>query len=281
MKKFAILTMDVEDLYHLDYVKISKSSYEYSMLDGINNFAQILDKYKINANFFVVADIVNRTKNILNELINSGSRIGSHSMYHNKPNTLSTKLFEKNLILSKEIIQDTLSTKVDGFRAPCFSLDDERLKIVKGNGFLFDSSKINFKQHPLYGSLNLEEFSKLNDSVYKYERFYEFEVSTLNLLDFNFPVSGGGYLRIFPWWLMKKLISSYLKKNNIYTLYIHPFELSNKVIPKIHNLSYKSNLRMRLGRKSTMKKIDLLISLLKENGFEFLTFEDVIKYYEK
>lgn len=276
MKKYAVLTMDVEDLHHLDYISISKKESRYSMLDGLNNFAEILDKNNINGNFFVVGEIIKKTKFILNELIKTGSSVGSHTMYHKKPNNISINDFKEDLILSKNIIEQVLSCPVNGFRAPCFSLDDERLSIVRNSGFLYDSSKINFNHHPLYGDLKLNGFNKIFDNIYEQDGFYEFEISTHKISNYNLPISGGGYLRIFPWLITRRLIESYLKNNNFYCLYIHPFELSNKTIPKIKNLDFKNNLRMRLGRETTFSKIDLLIKLLKKHGFEFVTFEEVI-----
>ena len=47
MKKYAVLSMDIEDWYHLDYIKeTTKSDRQYSMLDGFDNFQNILMNQK-------------------------------------------------------------------------------------------------------------------------------------------------------------------------------------------------------------------------------------------
>ena len=76
-------------------------------------------------------------------------------------------------------------------------------------------------------------FEKISECVFKDESFFEFEATTLRVLNKNVPISGGGYLRILPWSLMKFFLLKHIAKNNIYTFFIHPFELSNKQIPFI------------------------------------------------
>ena len=109
----------------------------------------------------------------------------------------------------------------------------------------------------------------------------EFELPTAKLMNRCIPISGGGYLRIFPWLLMKKLISDFLKNNQTYFLYIHPFELSNRVAPIIDNVGFLKNLRFKYGQTETPNKLNKLIDLLKSNGFEFVTFKQLMEIAKK
>ena len=120
---------------------------------------------------------------------------------------------------------------MEGYRAPCFDIDRQRLEKVKEVGYLFDSSRISFDDHPLYQTINIDGFDKVANSIYKLDNFFEFQVSTNRILNKNIPISGGGYLRILPWQLSKNLIKSYLQTGDLYILYIHPFELSLKSNP--------------------------------------------------
>ena len=85
-------------------------------------------------------------------------------------------------------------------------------------------SRIDFGDHPLYGSIDMAGYEKRFNAVYQNDYFIEFEATTLSALGKNIPIPGG-YLRLFPWLLMK-FVSQYLKSNDIYVFYIHPFELS-------------------------------------------------------
>ena len=121
-------------------------------------------------------------------------------------------------------------------------------------------------------------FKKCSSEVYRNEDFFEFQISTLPLGGKQIPISGGGYLRIFPWLLMKNLLSKYLKKEELYVLYIHPFETSslpNPVYPEEASLANK--VRFSLGRPSVFKKLSKVIKLLQENDYQFTTFANLRK----
>ena len=104
---------------------------------------------------------------------------------------------------------------------------------------------------------------------------------TTKLFGNNIPIAGGGYLRIIPWLLMNKLISNFLKDNQTYFLYIHPFELSKKATPKIGNVGLLKNLRFKYGQRYTPQKLNKLISLLKSNDYEFVTFKSLMQIATK
>ena len=75
---------------------------------------------------------------------------------------------------------------------------------------------------------------------------------------------------------MKNLIDNYLKKNQTYFLYIHPFELSKKALPEVDNISFLKNFRFKYGQIKTSEKLNKLIELLKANDFEFVTFKNLM-----
>jgi hypothetical protein len=186
--------------------------------------------------------------------------------------------FREDLKKSRGVLQDAIGAPVEGYRAPCFSVDRARLDMVRGAGFAYDSSYIPFTGHPLYGRIDMTGFSRSSDGVYHNGDFFEFEVSTLRLAGKSIPVSGGGYLRIFPWLLMGAMINRYLKIHTLYTLYIHPFELSSRQsVPLPPETSWASRMRFNLGRSSTRRKLLSLISLLKSRGFQFTTFSALRK----
>ena len=160
-----------------------------------------------------------------------------------------------------------------GYRAPCFSLDRERLDIVKDIGFSYDASRIEFGNHPLYGSIDMSGYEHLSKMIYRSGDFMEFEATTLPVLGKNIPISGGGYLRLFPWLIMKTLINQYIKKNDLYVLYIHPFELSQLPVPAVPNTTTTlTKFRYLHGRNQVISRIKKLVNLLRSNGYSFTTF---------
>ena len=73
MKPTAILTMDIEDWYHLDYFNTSKCNVEYSLLDGLDIYRELLDNYKIKSSFFVVGEIADHIDTKLRKLKKGGT----------------------------------------------------------------------------------------------------------------------------------------------------------------------------------------------------------------
>ncbi|MDA7934092.1 polysaccharide deacetylase family protein [Akkermansiaceae bacterium] len=278
-RKVAVISMDVEDWYHLDYFDKSRCDQEIknSMLDGVSVFLKILEEHQIKATFFVVGEIVQSFRHVLLKIKEAGHEIASHTYSHQRPLALSYSDFDKELKESKMILESVIGGEVNGFRAPCFSMDRDCLERVRSAGYLYDSSRIDFSHHPLYGSIDMDGFSADLKGHYYNDNFHEFEVSSLKIWNRSIPVSGGGYLRIFPWIVMKHLLKRYLKDADFYVLYIHPFELSERGCPPLPSTtSALSRQRFNYGRASVPKKLSKLINLLGNSGFEFRTFRDFL-----
>lgn len=278
MRKYAVLSMDVEDWYHLDYFKKEECDQSQSTLDGLDVYLDILDQYNIKTTFFIVGELVEILKDKIKLIKEKGHEICLHSYAHTRPLNLSLEDFRKDTITGIDTFKEVSDIDVKGYRAPCFSLDRDRLEILRELGFNFDSSKIKFDAHDLYGRIDLNDFNDFNTNIYKQDDFYEFEASTVEVFGKNLPVSGGGYLRIFPWTLTKALLKKYFKTNKHYFFYIHPFEFSrNYDINVPENTDFKTKIRFNKGRKSVENKMHKLIKLLKDNDYTFVTFNQILK----
>lgn len=281
MKKYAVLSLDVEDWHHINYLSDLNFDKSYSMLDGLNNYLEIIDQYDIKSTLFTLSSIAPNIKDELIYAIKNNHEVGSHGVEHQLPLSLSQNGFIEDAIKSKRDLEDITGTEILGYRAPCFSLNNELFEQLKKIGFNYDSSAINFTKHQYYGNIDLSSFTKKIDNVYQLGPMTEFELPTTRIFGNTIPISGGGYLRIFPWWIMNKLISDFLKKNQTYFLYIHPFELSKKALPKVNDLSLLKNFRFKYGQSSTALKLIKLISLLKSNEYEFVTFRSLMEIVKK
>lgn len=277
MKK-AVLTLDVEDWYHLDYFDRNKCDTSTSLLDGLDVYVEFLKSLSLPSSFFVLGEIAEKKIEFFKNLSKTGHDVGSHGWNHVRPMTLPVDEFRADLKRSVEIMKEINDERDFGYRAPCFSLDRERLDIVRDSGFSYDSSRIDFGDHPLYGSINMDGYEKITRTIYRFEEFMEFEATTFPIMGKRIPISGGGYLRLFPWTLMKTLISRYLKLNDLYVLYIHPFELSKLDLPVIpRSTSNLTKFRFSHGRKSVLDKITKLVNLLHSKGYSFTTFKEIRK----
>lgn len=270
--------MDIEDWHHLDYFQNGDCDRQSSMLDGLDEYVAILNEFKVKSSFFVVGELVTPLGDALKRLLEQGHDLGLHTHRHIRPISQPVAEFRLDLQQAIRIYQEVLSQAPEGFRAPCFSLDRERLDIVAQSGFNYDSSRIDFAGHPLYETLDLTGFDSVCPMVYRQNQFFEFEVSTLPVLGKRIPVSGGGYIRIFPWCIMRRFILSYLRHSSVYVMYIHPFELSLRRTPPLPDgTGPLTTFRFLHGKHSVAMKLRKLISLLINSGFEIVTFSELRK----
>lgn len=278
-KKYAVLSMDVEDWYQLYYF-MGKANTSYSMLDGFENYVELLNKSGVKTTFFVLSSVAEQIKSTIKYAVSCGHEIACHGKSHTRPVELSPEDFESELAEAKAHLEDICGMQVVGYRAPCYGIDNERYEIVKKVGFKYSSSKMDVKGHPLYGELDLNEFSQPMQGIYTKDGMVEFALSTQELLGKNIAVSGGGWIRLLPWKpLMKPLINKYLHSSQLYTLYIHPFELSKVPMPKVPKTGMLTNLRARRGLGKQEPRIEELIGMLKKNYFEFATFGELAQNF--
>lgn len=273
-KKIAVLSMDVEDWYHLYYF-LGKADNSYSMIDGFETYVELMNKYDIKTTFFVLSELADNIKHQLRYAVSCGHEIACHGKRHIRPIDISCEEFRAEIIDAKQKIEDIIGKEIKGYRAPCYGIDNERYKIVEDVGFKYSSSKMNVKGHPLYGELNLDEFNQINDGIYTKSGMTEFALSTQKIFGKDIAVSGGGWIRLLPWKVfMKPLVNRYIKNSNTYFLYIHPFELSKKEMPAVNNTGLMINLRARIGRNNVEKRIECIINMLKSYNYSFTTFEN-------
>ena len=275
MKK-VILSLDVEDWFHLDYFDRSECSVSDSLLDGLEAYVELLESLSLPSSFFVLGEIAEKKLSFFKDLVAKGHDVGSHGWDHVRPMTMSVDAFQNDVLRCSRVMQDINGTSAFGYRAPCFSLDRERLEILRSSGFAYDASRIDFGNHPLYGSIDMSGFEKPAEFIFRDGGFFEFEATTLELLGKNIPISGGGYLRLFPWPLMRQLLLRHIAKSNIYTFYVHPFELSHRptpVLPKSTPLL--TRFRFSLGRKEVKSRIERLVDMFGSNGYQFTTFSSL------
>ena len=277
-KKVALLSMDVEDWYHLDYIE--KKPSQLSMLDGFDHFISFVDEHNIPTTLFILTDLLPKLNSKLKNAMNNGHELALHGTSHKRPLEMTLSEFKNDCRKAINVFNENLSKIPLGYRAACFSLDRQRLDILKNNFHLsYDSSRMDFDLHPLYGSLNMNGFKRLTKCVYVKEKFSEFELPSIKFFGRTLPISGGGYLRILPWFIMSFLIKRYIRKNSFFSIYIHPFEMSVKKPPSINGIGILNTFRFKYNINKVPTKMKKLVSLLKKEGFEFMTHNQAQNYY--
>ena len=180
--RHAWLTVDLEEWYDLDYLKNYRlKDSPVRVLPQIFDFLDMLDAEGVKATFFCVAEIAQENADILREIVRRGHALGCHGLDHELLTGKTAEQFEYEAAEAKRIIEQAAGVPVTGYRASCFTMDRRKLEICRKLGYTYDSSRIRFKQHPLYRDLDLYDFTEAEDLVHIHENFSEYEVPTLDI----------------------------------------------------------------------------------------------------
>lgn len=274
MKKYAVISMDVEDWYHT-YFPEEDVDRSVSLLDGLDVALEIMDKKNIKGSFFVVGEIADVLGIKLREMDANGHDIACHNWKHLRPVTMSLEEYKEQLLKAKNKLEDILGHEVYGYRAPSFGIDDDHFETMVKCGFKYDSSKLKPQKSKKYGELKLKGFDEIHPCIYRRNGFTEFEVSTQKIGDMNMLL-GGGYIRMLPWLFMKHMTMNYLKTGKPYVMYIHPIDLSHVPMPKVSGESFDRYLRTHIGRGDMVRRFQAVIKMLEHEGYEFVTFRELL-----
>lgn len=268
-----VISVDVEDwfcVYNFESV-ISKDEWEKMEFRAHKSTLKILDlfdKKKTKGTFFVLGWIANKSPDLIKEIEIRGHEIGLHTYSH----SLITKLTESELEREIEnglnaIYKSGIKQKVIGFRAPSFTITEKTLwaiDILVKYDFKYDSSIFPIGFHPDYGINNAPL------KIYKIrENFYEVPLTVLNYFGKKIPCCGGGYFRLYPYWLTKYFIKSVNKENRPVIFYLHPWELDTEQ-PRI-----KISVLKRFRHYNNIKKTEFKLTKLLSD-FKFTTIKNII-----
>lgn len=267
------MTVDLEDYFcDLDFAEWSK--YESRILDTTQTLLDLFDKHNVTATFFTLGHIAEKFPGLIEKIVQKGHEIGSHSYAHLDIRKSTKEQFESDLIKSLKILEKTSGGKINGFRAPYFSIDhntfwafDIMRKYLK-----YDSSIFPVKT-PLYGlpdaPRNIYRPSRknplINDDL---EDFIELPPATHAMpIVGNIPIAGGFHLRFLPYWYIRYGIRKLNKKGDPAICYIHPKDLDANM-PKIPEYKW----HYYHGLRNALEKYQNLLS-----DFRFGSVRDVIK----
>ena len=270
----AFLTVDLEEWYHLDYLKGYRCRESgVRVLPQIFDFLDMLDDEGVKVTFFCVGEIADENAAILREIVRRGHALGCHGLDHGLLTDKGLDQFADETQRARAMIEAAAGQRITGYRASCFTMERDKLDVLRQMGFTYDSSKIRFAQHPLYRNLDLTGFQQADDLVYALDGFTEYEIPTLDIRGYSIPISGGGYLRLFPFWLLRILLGLYARRHDNFTIYVHPFELTDLPLPLPKGLGRATRFRCLVGRRGNLKKLRRVIRWLKKRGARFLTLE--------
>lgn len=225
------MTVDVEDWFQVSVFRhvIAYKDWgnqESRIIGNISRILRIFEEHDVKATFFVLGWIAERYPEVVVTIKKYGHEVGTHSYAHKLIYENSRDDFASDLDKSIRILQAITGDDIIYYRAPNFSINRRcmwALEELAVRGIEYDSSIFPIK-HDIGGMVNMPRipfFMRFKNG----RRLNEFPLSTLELWGENIPISGGGYLRLLPYWFIR----SGIKKNNRtglpVVIYFHPWEI--------------------------------------------------------
>ena len=205
-----ILTIDVEDWFHILEVEATPSVHGWDQLESRveKNFLRLLDEIdsaEVTATCFFLGWVAERFPNLVKEAVRRGHEIASHGYAHQLVYSQSPEEFAKDIERSKQVLEDVSGKPVTGYRAPGFSITRDTewaFEKIAAAGFKYDSSVFPAKRgHGGIEDGELAPYWMETDAG----PLLEIPVTVIPLLGQRVCAFGGGYLRLAPYALISKL----------------------------------------------------------------------------
>ena len=185
----------------------------------------VLEERGIKATMFVLGWVAERNKILVKRIVDAGHELASHGYGHELVTVQNPQEFREDVSRAKKILEDIGGEPVLGYRAPTFSITKETewaLPILVEEGYRYDSSVVPIV-HDYYG------IPGANPAIHTLKTdsgpIVEVPPSTCEFAGLKIPIAGGGYFRLFPYPLLKKLLRRVEAQGQPLIMYLHPWEL--------------------------------------------------------
>ena len=185
----------------------------------------LLEARGIHATMFVLGWVAERHKGLIRRIVESGHELASHGYAHELITGQTPPVFREDIRRAKHILEDIGGRPILGYRAPTFSITKESewaLPILVEEGYHYDSSIMAFV-HDYYGiSGAIPTIHTISTDA---GPIWEVPPSTYKWAGLTIPVAGGGYFRLLPYRLLKRLLRRVESQGHPLVMYLHPWEL--------------------------------------------------------
>jgi polysaccharide deacetylase family protein (PEP-CTERM system associated) len=223
---------------------------------------ELLAKHNATATFFTLGWIADKHPELVRRIADAGHEVASHGWWHRKVTTLSRNQFREDVYSSRMILEQVSGRPVIGYRAPSFSITpgfEWAFDVLLETGHRYDSSLFPIKRMN-YG------YPKTPPIPHIIHRdrgdLIEFPLATTRFGKLQVPAAGGGYLRQFPFGIIRRAFREHTEAGMPAVFYIHPWEVD----PNQPRLEVPMLTRVRHYRNLT-RTASLIDRLLSEFRF--------------
>ena len=275
-----LLSFDIEEWFQVENLRpifphASWDRVPSRVVAATRSILEILAEHDCRATFFVLGCVADKEPALVKDIADLGHEIASHGYWHVLPTQLSPAEFRDDALRARKTLEDITGLPVTGYRAPSFSLTHEHLAILAECGYRYDSSAHPFTLHDRYARLdNLG--SPLRPGVY----LTPFDIVELSLPverigPLQLPISGGGYFRLYPAPLFRRLVRRAILRDGHHLLYLHSWEFDPDM-PRVKVPGFGSAFRHYNNLSRTVLRMRHFVALMDSLNATYLTMNDFV-----
>jgi len=221
-------TVDVEDWFHPQNLQSAIgqegwSSCELRIVENTRRLLDVLERFKVEATFFVLGWVAERAPFLVREIDEAGHEIACHGYSHTLLTRMTADSFRSDLERALDVTSPLVGAPIIGYRAPTFTINRATMwaiDVLKDHGMVYDSSVYPIGCHPDYGMPDAPL------SIYRHENsLIEVPLSCIEILGQCIPCGGGGYFRLFPYPVFKRMLKACNSAGRPVVFYLHPWEI--------------------------------------------------------
>jgi len=250
--------VDLEEWFHVCGVTTDYSdpatwdSAPSHVVEDTETLMRLLDETGSKGTFLTVGWVAAKHPDLIRRLAAAGHEIGCHSYYHRLVYELSPEEFDADIGACVQVLRDVSGQPVTAFRAPGFSMKREcfwAYPILRRHGIDVDVSIVPARRdHGGVEGFRRDPFLLRTEAG----AVRCFPVSVVTIAGRTIPFSGGGYLRLFPEWLIEAGYRQNQRAGRPGMSYIHPREINPDQprlrLPRLKSFKYYVNLDTTLAK---------------------------------
>jgi polysaccharide deacetylase family protein (PEP-CTERM system associated) len=256
------MTVDVEDYFHVAAFEdvIDRSSWESRECRVERNVDSLLELFQrrgVRATFFMLGWVAERFPTMLRRILAAGHELASHGFEHRRVTTQNRAQFAADVTATRRLLEDIGGRVVRGYRAASYSINASNLwalDVLQEAGYQYSSSIYPIK-HDLYGMPDAPRFA----FHFRPGSILEIPVTTVRMFGRNWPCGGGGYFRLLPYSVSRRLIARVNRDDREPAIfYFHPWEIDPEQ-PRIGGASLRSRFRHYHNLPAVRERLERLL----------------------
>lgn len=268
-----ILSVDVED-WPQSVLNAGYPIGDYCA-DNVRRLLDLFGEHGARGTFFILGKFAARHPDVVRAIGAAGHELGSHGYGHVNLLRLTPAEFRADIGRATALVSDIAGVSPRGHRAPQFSIVGETLwalDVLAESGYVYDSSvfPIERGRYGITGWPTEPVRVRLDNGL----DILEFPLTVALAGRRRVPISGGGYARLLPQALLKRLLrGAALRRRIPPVFYCHPYEIDTGEFSRVpYPIPFRVRLHQGLGRRGFVGKLRMLL-----RQFECLPFAAVLE----